>query len=91
MVVGVTGIQVDINKNITKNKHTSVLPMFRGMGLGKLLVTEALRNCTTDTIYATIRSNNTQSINLYQSLGFVCSEYYLSNGNKILVFRRRIK
>ena len=89
-VAGVTCIREEYYQ-LTRNKHTSVDPTFRRMGIGKKLVTEAMNNCYTKNMYVTIRETNRVSINLYTSLGFTYVKEYDNKGNKIIVFGRRIR
>lgn len=89
-VIGVTCIQEEYPQ-LTRNKHTSVDPAYRNVGIGKKLITEAMNSCSTRNMYATIRENNRASINLYTSLGFTYVKEYDNKGNKIIVFGRRIR
>lgn len=89
-VVGTTCIQIE-EQGLTRNKHTSVDPLFRRRGIGRILVSEAINNCQTRNMYVTIRETNHPSIGLYSSFGFSFVKCYDNNGNKIIVLGRRIK
>jgi len=63
----------------------AVLPEYRGRGIGRALMKEALRKLRAvygcDEVYLEVRVTNTQAINLYHSLGFkvvkVAKGYYV--------------
>jgi GNAT superfamily N-acetyltransferase len=68
-VVGCTALLQD-NPGVSKSFHTSVLPEYRGRGLGRKLLLAAINNCSTPYIYGTIRADNIASLTLVQRVGF---------------------
>lgn len=72
-----------LNFLLTEVKHLVVLPNLRKLGLGKRLVSMAIAEATTPYLIASIRSANTGSIALFESLKFTqISE--VSNGGTML-------
>jgi len=57
--------------DITRLCHVCVLPEKRRQGLAKKLMNIAIRNSTTPNVYGTIREENTASLKMVYSLGFV--------------------
>jgi ribosomal protein S18 acetylase RimI-like enzyme len=68
-VVGCTAL-LQNHPGVSKSFHTSVLPEYRGKGLGKKLLTAAINGCGTPYIYGTIRADNIASLTLVQRVGF---------------------
>lgn len=55
---------------LSEVKHLVVHSAFRGIGLGKVLLTQALQAVETPLAFATIREDNTPSIKLFSGAGF---------------------
>ena len=68
-VVGACGFN-PISTLITEIKHLVITPYSRKMGLGSRLVKQIIQRSDTPFFYATIRENNTQSLELFKKLGF---------------------
>lgn len=56
---------------LSKIMHVCVLPEYRKRKLASKLVNMAAVNCGTDQVYMTIRADNTASLKMAESLGFV--------------------
>jgi L-amino acid N-acyltransferase YncA len=75
IVIGACGIHRQ-GYSMSEVKHLVVRPQWRGKGLGKFLVSKAVARSKTPSIYATIRSDNTSSMRLFNSVGFTESGTY---------------
>jgi ribosomal protein S18 acetylase RimI-like enzyme len=60
-----------MNFFLTEIKHVVVHPLFRRMGMARKMVEHAVTTVETPIMYATIREDNTASLKLFESLGFV--------------------
>jgi ribosomal-protein-alanine N-acetyltransferase len=62
-----TGLKLGCDSELYR---ISVLPEFRGQGLGKELLLRFLKKCGGD-VFLEVRSKNTAAIGLYESVGFI--------------------
>jgi len=75
--------------DLTKIQHICVLPEYRGRGIAKKLSEMAIRYCITELVYMTIREDNTASLALARSLGFVYVTRHWFRDHWTLTFGRR--
>lgn len=76
----VTGVAA-INKKayaVSELHHVVVHPAFRKRGIAKHLVITALNKSSTPIVYATIRSENKASINVFTYCGFINAGKYIT-------------
>lgn len=91
IVSGCVGL-IRQQNNMDKIVHLSVIPQFRGKGIGKRLILTALNNSTRDIIYMQIREDNIASLKLAESLGFKSIAYIPKANYNLLsmcLFRRK--
>jgi len=74
---------------LTKIQHICVLPEYRGRGIATKLSEMAILNCDTELVYMTIREDNTASLALSRSLGFVYVTKHWFRDHWTLTFGRR--
>ena len=77
--------------NLTKIQHICVLPEYRKKGIARKLANLAIDNCNTEYVYMTIREDNSPSLNLASSLGFVYVQKHRFRDHWTLTFGRRTK
>jgi ribosomal protein S18 acetylase RimI-like enzyme len=87
-VVGCAGHLKDYPE-MSKIQHICVLPSWRGRGIAKKLTDMAIAHCETDLVYMTIREDNTASLALANSLGFVYVNKHWFRDHWTLTFGRR--
>ncbi len=89
-VVGCTALLQDC-PGVSKSFHTSVLPEYRGKGLGKKMLTAAITNCNTPYVYGTIRADNIASLTLVQRVGFKPIKRTWIRGHYVITVGRSIQ
>ena len=87
-VIGCAGLSRR-DTNLCEVKHVCVHSEFRKKGIGSKLVKLAIANCTTDYVYMTIRDDNTPSLKMAQSLGFVPVRQHWSVDHYVITVGRR--
>jgi ribosomal protein S18 acetylase RimI-like enzyme len=80
---------IPYDERITKIQHICVLPEYRGRGIAKKLTEMAIMHCGTDLVFMTIRQDNTASLALARSLGFVYVTKHWFRDHWTLTFGRR--
>jgi len=73
---------------LTELKHLVVTEGWRKKGVGKFVVKRALTICETPLVYATVREDNTSSLNLLSSVGFHKAGEYPAEGHRVLMLAR---
>lgn len=72
-VVGYCRCDLDAEKT-TYTVSIAVDPSFHGMGIGRLLLKESVRQMGAVTILADVKKNNLSSIRLFRSCGFILQD-----------------
>jgi len=87
-IVGYIGIEKIAGE--THIINMAVHPLYRKLGIGKLLLEEVLNVC--DTIFLEVRTSNINAISLYEKYGFkvidIRKKYYQNNDEDALVMKR---
>ena len=86
-VIGCTAL-VKEEENLSRNFHTCVSPAFRRKGIARKLKLLAIQNCNTSYIFSTVREDNTPSINMNLSLGYVFVNKIWSKDHYVLTLGR---
>lgn len=86
-VVGCTALQKEESR-LSRNFHTCVHPDFRRRGIAKKLKLAALNNCETEFIFSTVREDNTPSVRMNQSLGYLFIRKEWSKDHYVITFGR---
>lgn len=87
-VIGCTAL-IKEEENLSRNFHTCVSPEFRRRGVARKLKLLAIQNCDTNYIFSTVRENNTPSINMNLSLGYVFVNKIWARDHYVLTLGRR--
>jgi ribosomal protein S18 acetylase RimI-like enzyme len=88
LVVGCAGVSRR-DTNLSEVKHVCVHPNFRNKGIGKKLAALAVAHADTDYVYMTIRDDNTPSLRMAQSLGFVYVKKHWSRDHYVITVGRK--
>lgn len=87
-VIGCAGLS-QRDTNLCEIKRVCVHPDFRKRRIGSKLVELAIANCKTDYVYMTIRDDNTASLKMAQSLGFVPVRQHWNVDHYVITVGRR--
>ena len=88
-VIGCSAI-VKEEPTLTKQFHLCVHSDFRRKGIARKLKQTALNNVETQYVYVTIREDNTPSLNLNYSFGFVFVKNIWSKDHNVIMLGRAV-
>jgi ribosomal protein S18 acetylase RimI-like enzyme len=88
-VVGCVGLSFEGQKRSTI-KHLCVDPSARTKGLGKKLVSTAIKHCRSEYVFATVRPDNVPSLHVFMSLGFKAEQFIQKHNHEVILMRRKV-
>lgn len=86
-VIGACGLH-KLTYQLTELKHLVVIPPWRRQGVGRFLVKRAIALCSTPVLYATVRRDNSPSLQLFKSLGFEVGTDYTNEDHGVIFLVR---
>jgi predicted GNAT family acetyltransferase len=86
-VVGCVGM-AKRNDKLTEIKHVCVEPIYRKRGIAKKIVNLAIASSKTEFVYMTIRHDNTASLAMAKSLGFMPVKHHWSVDHYVITMGR---
>lgn len=88
VVIGCIGVDI-VSSGIEKIKHMSVSKDFRRRGVARKLLNLVLSNSNAEKILMNIRRDNSPSLNLALSCGFIINNAGWYNNQQVLTVERR--
>lgn len=89
MCVGKVSV-TDYNGKFNNFLHGfEVKTQFRGRGYGTLMLMFMISEYNVDTLY--VEAKNKIAVHLYRKFGFIVTDSFMKNGNKVNVMTRKLK